>query len=144
MRMFLAILLAVISGGAYAQTDASVRFQAVDLYVDTTNSPLAAYQLEFSGGNGIQIVGIEGGEHPAFAAPPFYDPRAMQHERAILAAFSTRPAADLPRGETRVATIHLQITGVASPAYQLKLQTAAGPDGHRIAAGARLAERKSK
>ena len=53
-------------------------------------SALAAYQIEFSVTNILtKIVGIEGGQHPAFREPPFYDPKAMQQERVIIAAFST-------------------------------------------------------
>jgi len=51
------------------------RFQAIDVLVDTGGFPLAAWQLEFQNRlPGVAIVGIEGGDHPAFATPPHYDP----------------------------------------------------------------------
>ena len=50
----------------------------------------------------------------------------------IVAAFSN--AADLPRGRTRVATLMVQITGDAEPAYDAKLVTAASADGKPIPA----------
>ena len=50
----------------------------------------------------------------------------------IVAAFST--AADLPRGRTRVATLMVQITGDAEPAYDAKLVTAASADGKPVPA----------
>src|SRR5262249_13411254 len=84
------------------------RFCAVLISVDSGSTPLAAYQLRFAVTNGTaKIVGIEGGEHPAFREAPFYDPKAIQNEVAIIASFNTAPAAELPKGKTRVATIHL-------------------------------------
>lgn len=123
----------------------AVRFQAVDIFVDSRGKPLAAYQLEFSITNGVaKIVGIEGGEHTAFSKPPFYDPRAMQQERVIIAGFSTEPAKKLPIGKTRVATIHLELTGTAEPKFELKLQAAADTSGKRISVESSFEERKSK
>lgn len=135
-------------GGAFAQsptTNTAVRFRAVDVFVDSGATPLAAYQLEFAATNGnARIVGIEGGEHPAFAQPPFYDPKAMQHERIIIAAFSTEPADKLPRGKTRVATIHVQTSGSAELKPEISLRAAAGVEGKRITAVANSDERKPK
>jgi len=82
------------------------------------------------------IVGIEGGSSKAFREPPFYDPKAMQGERVIIAAFSTEAPEHLPSGKTRVATIHIVTTGAARPAFELKLQTAADSAGKRISATA--------
>ena len=80
--------------------------------MDSGSTPLAAYQIEFTATNGIaRIVGIEGGAHPAFRQPPFYDPKAIQHEHVIIASFSTANAADLPTGKT------------ASPPSITRLQT---------------------
>jgi hypothetical protein len=111
----------------------AVRFTSVDVLVDSDTQPLAAYQLTFTVTNTpAKIVGIEGGEHPAFKPPPYYDPKAMQQERVILAAFNTAPADQLPKGRTRVATIHLQVTGDQAPAPLIQLQVAAGPDGQPI------------
>jgi hypothetical protein len=121
------------------------RFCAMDIFVDAGSTTLAAYQLEFSATNGVaKIVGIEGGEHPAFRWPPFYDPKAMQHERVIIASFSTLPAADLPVGKTRVATIHFQTTGVQLPEFELKLQTAGDANGKKISAQATFEQRKAQ
>lgn len=124
---------------------AQVRFEAADIYVDSNNKPLAAYQLELSiTGADAKIVGIEGGEVPAFSEPPFYDPKAMQHERVVIAAFSTNNVARLPRGKVRVATIHFETSLPAEPEFRLKLHTAAGPDGNRIPAEASVKERQAK
>jgi hypothetical protein len=123
----------------------TVAFRAVDIFVDSKDKPLAAYQLEFAVTNGVaKIVGIEGGRHPAFAEPPFYDPKAMQQERVIIAAFSTEPAEKLPTGKTRVTTIHVQTSGTTAPQFELKLQAAADASGNRISIEPSFEERKAK
>jgi len=128
-----------------AHEEGPSRFSAVDIYVDSKNAPLAAYQIEFAATNGIaKIVGIEGGESTAFHEPPFYDAKAIQHERVIIAAFKTAASDKLPSGKTRIATIHLQIVGEQAPQFELKLEVAANPDGNRISADASFEERKSE
>jgi hypothetical protein len=128
-----------------AREEGPSRFSAVDIYVDSKSAPLAAYQIEFTATNGVaKIVGIEGGDSPAFHEPPFYDSKAIQHERVIIAAFNTAAADKLPSGKTRIATIHLQIIGDSAPQFQLTLQVAANPDGNRISADAGFEERKSE
>ncbi len=148
-HLLVALLLGFLSPNLSAQqastNDAAVRFCAVDVYVDSGSTPLAAYQLEFSvAGGAAKIVGIEGGEHPAFAEPPYYDPKAMQHEKVIIAAFNTAPANQLPKGKTRVATIHLQTAGTAELQYEFKLQAAADASGNRIRAEISVNERQAK
>ena len=138
MKLWLTILICALAAQLLAQQPAEesrIRFRAVDIYIDSANTPLAAYQLEFSVTNGVaKIVGIEGGSHRAFHEPPFYDPKAMQQERVIIAAFSTEEPKNLPTGKTRVATIHIQTIGIEQPAFQLKLETAGDSGGNRIPA----------
>jgi len=139
-------LLAVLLGTLLAQpaaTKDTVRFQAVDIFIDSKDTPLAAYQLEFLVKTGdAKVVGVEGGEHPAFKDAPFYDPKAIQHERVIIAAFNTAAADKLPKGKTRVATMHLQITGDRNPDYAVKLETAATLEGRKIGVETTFEERK--
>src|SRR5688572_2021156 len=56
-------------------------FRVLDVYVDSGASALAAYQFEFNtaqkDAGELKLVGIEGGEPPAFREPPRYDPRAL-------------------------------------------------------------------
>lgn len=131
-----ALLVAI---GASAQEPA---FRAVDLFVDSGSQPLAAYQLSFhSTGASVKIVGIEGGEHSAFSDPPYYDPQAMQSNHAIIAAFSTATADQLPRGRIRVATVHLRISSDRTPEYQLNVQAAATPQAERISVVTEAKER---
>lgn len=111
----------------------SVRFAPLHIYIDSGLAELAAYQFELRtlAGN-VKIVGVEGGEHPAFQHAPYYDPAALANNRIIIAAYSTDT--ELPAGRTRVATLHLQITGTIEPEYELELITAADPDGRRMPA----------
>lgn len=110
------------------------RFTAVDIFVDSGDLPLAAYQFELSAAVGsFKIVGVEGGEHAAFAEPPYYDPAALHGEgRIIIAAFNTGD--DLPTGRTRVARVHVWITGEPSPDFDVKLIVAGSVDGEEIEA----------
>ncbi len=110
-----------------------IRFAPVHIYLDSGRTPLAAYQFELKAAAGqIKIVGVEGGEHPAFREAPYYDPAALMHDRIIIAAFNT--GRDLPTGRTRIATIHLQILGDAEPRYELKLAVAADTQGQKFPA----------
>ena len=140
----LLLSLQAVSAGPQA-VETAVRFETVDVFVDTTDNALAAYQLEFFAGAGdAKIAGIEGGAHPAFATPPYYDPKAMQQDRVILGAFTTDEAAALPTGKTRVATIHLQTVGTDPPDFQIRLQAAADADGRTITAEATFQERNTR
>jgi hypothetical protein len=130
-----------------------VRFAPVHVYLDPAGKPLAAYQFElvcsvpvraYSSADEddnasrrhyepqVKIVGVEGGEHPAFQEAPYYDPAALMNDRIIIGAFNT--GADLPTTRTRIATIHLQITGDAEPKYVLDLITAADSNAEEIPA----------
>jgi hypothetical protein len=113
-------------------TRPAIRFEAIDICIDSATQPLAAYQFELlADAASVKIVGVEGGEHPAFREPPYYDPAALSHNRIIIAAFNT--GRDLPQGKTRVARLHLQVTGPA-PQYQTKLDAAATVEGKEIPA----------
>ncbi len=91
-----------------------VQFVTVDLFVDSGDSSLAAYQVDLKATNEagrVLLAGIEGGEHEAFSTPAHYDPKALNAEKefdhVVLAAFST--GENLPSGRTRVATLHYQM-----------------------------------
>jgi hypothetical protein len=119
---------------------ARAEFQTIDIFVDSKGEALAAYQLEFSANQkAMRVVGVEGGDHEAFKKPPFYDPKAIQRNRVIIGTYST--AKELPIGKTRVATIHVQVSGTGAMDYRVKLQTAANSEGDSIAASATWRER---
>lgn len=146
--LYLALLcLTCFAQSAFAQRDsaAAVRFGMVDVFVDSKDQPLAAYQLEVAVERGqARVVGIEGGEPGAFNQPPFYDPKAIQHDRVILAAFNASPQSALPKGRTRVAGIHMEIIGSEPPEFIVKLTTAGNASGRKIKATATLEERNTK
>jgi len=130
---FIVPVLAQQSQQDYSTAQSGVRFAPLHIYLDSGNSSLAAYQFELKAAAGqIKIVGVEGGQHAAFKEAPYYDPAALAKERIIIAAFST--GGDLPKGRTRIATIHLQIAGDVEPKYELKLIVAGDADGKEIPA----------
>jgi hypothetical protein len=141
------VLFAVLVGRLVAQPQpsAGTRFQAVDIFIDSGETPFAAYQIEFSVKSGnARVVGIEGGEHPALKDAPFYDPKAIQQERVIIAAFNTSAADKLPKGKTRVATIHLEAIGEQAGEFIVQLKTAATAEGRKISPKATFEERKAQ
>ena len=126
-------VLAQQSEQDYSTAQPGVRFAPLHIFIDSGSSSLAAYQFELKATTGqIEIVGVEGGRHQAFKEAPYYDPAALAKDRIIIAAFST--GSDLPKGRTRIATIHLQIIGDAEPEYELKLVVAGDADGKEIPA----------
>ena len=130
---FIVPVLAQQSEQDYPTARPGVRFAPLHISLDSGNKSLAAYQFELKTAAGhIEIVGVEGGKHKAFKEAPYYDPAALAKDRIIIAAFST--AGDLPKGRTRIATIHLQIAGDAKPQYELKLTVAADADAKEIPA----------
>jgi len=135
--------LAFAGAGAVVASD--VRFEAVEIYVDSGAAPLAAWQVELTEANGrMTVVGIENGVDKAFAEAPHYDRSAVEAgeaDRVIVAAYSLSPESALPRGRTRVTTVHVQITGAGEPHYHLRLVAAGDEAGHPIAAHASLSER---
>ena len=107
------------------------RFGWVDVSVDSGKEPLGAYQFELAVEKGTaSIVGLEGGEHPAFAAAPYYDPAALQKARVIVAAYSV--ADTLPTGKTRVARVMVEMQGDAG--FAVKLMKTYNKDGREIPA----------
>ena len=127
-------VLAQQSQRDYPTEQPRVRFAPLHVYLDSAGNGLAAFQFELKATAGqVKIVGVEGGSHEAFSkTPPYYDPAALANNRIIIAAFSTQP--NLPRGRTRIATLHLQILGDAEPQYELTLTVAADADGEKIPA----------
>jgi hypothetical protein len=116
---------------APARAPNSVRFGALDVFIDPNGQPLAAYQFELKVAAGdVKLVGVEGGEHSAFGRPPYYDAAALTRQRIVIAAFNT--GADLPRTRTRVARLMIQVTGPTPPAYDATIQVAASPDAKPI------------
>ena len=145
MKYWAAILVAFCALCEFARAEDVAHFRTVDIFVDAGDKPLAAYQLEFQARRGnVKIVGIEGGADAVFKDPPYYDPKAIQQERVIIAAFSTEAEAKLPKQKTRVASIHVLLTGAENPDYAVTLTVAADSNGKKISAEATFAERKER
>ena len=125
--------------GATPATAAAVRFQTVDVTLDPKGQSLAAYQVEFLADEArVKLVGVEGGGHAAYREPPYYDPAALSRHRVILAAFST--SADLPKSATRVARLHVQVSGDGPPQWTAKLVVASSNQSTSIPADVRVSE----
>jgi hypothetical protein len=134
--LFDACALWLVTGSVFAldayATAEPVRFEAWDIYVDSGEHRLVAYQIEMRFDNDrVEVVGVEGGEAEVFKDAPRYDPRGLVGGRLILAAFTTDHE-NAPRGKTRVARGHLRIEGRDEPDLKIRLMTAAEPGGGRI------------
>lgn len=118
------------------------RFTWVDVHLDPAGAELAAWQVELVDPSGrARFVGVEGGAHPAYAAPPYYDPAALADgERLVLAAFHTGAALDggLPTEPLRVARVHVQVRGAGPVPFEIDVQAAAGPREEPLRAAASL------
>jgi hypothetical protein len=107
-------------------------FETIDIFIDSKTLPLAAYQIELATQNpDVSIVGIEGGGPPAFKAAPYYDPRALAHNRIIIAAFSTDEM--LPTSIVRIARLHVFNAGSQPAGFKIIKTLAGTVDGSQIA-----------
>jgi hypothetical protein len=134
--MTVAILVLALYQPMPAKT-AGIHFLGMDLWVDSHNEALAAYQVEITyDRSAVKIVGLEGGQAGSFTNAPYYDQKGFESGRIIVAAFTTDK--DAPKGQTRVATIHIAVEGNAKPKLTCKLMTAAKSGGQRISPGVEL------
>lgn len=143
MRRGLATVLccAVLMGAGWSAFSQSVgngtRFTVLDIFLETAE-PLAAWQFELREASGtMRVVGVENGDSDAFREAPYYDLAAVSEgaaDRIVVADYSLRPAAELPTGRSRVATVHVQLEGTADPEYVLNLMAAGGTNGEPIQA----------
>ena len=141
---FAAVLVTLVLCGSLAAEEARElqpgSFRTLDIWVDSNGESLAAYQIEIVYDRSkMKVVGIEGGESKAFNAAPYYDPAGMSGGRIVIAAFTAKDE-DAPRGRTRVARLHLHVTGPGAPGVEIRLVTAARPGGARIEPKVELAE----
>ena len=104
-----------------------IAFYPVDIYIDTGEKPLAAWQLEVHyNDTDITITGVEGGDHP-FGEPAYYDHLGMTQGRIVLAAFTTDRNA--PSGRLRVARLHFMEEADGEGGISIRLILTAGPEG---------------
>ncbi len=135
------VLWAAAWPGWFHAEGKKVRFAALDVHLESTE-PVAAWQFELSEAGGrMRVVGVENGDSPAFAKAPYYDRKAVSDGRAdriIVADFTLRPAAELPVGRVRIATVHVRLTGDSEPEYVLRLTTAGNAQGKPVPASIHL------
>jgi hypothetical protein len=124
-----------------AQTGGLTSFEVHDVYLDVGSDALSAYEVEIllgpvqAGEAGARLVGLEGNVELPFQDPPHFDPRALRGQRVVIAAFSTAPAAELPTGRVRVATLHIEVEGPA-PELEVRVRAVGDGAGKRIQANA--------
>lgn len=123
---------------AASQPETGTRFEAVDVFVDAGKAPLAAYQVRFKAvtaqaDHDAILVGVEGGEG-VFEDPPYYDAKALETNRIVVAAYSLANA--LPMGRTRVARLHLQLAAGQPVRYECVLDVAGDAEANAIPAKA--------
>lgn len=131
LKWLLAVLLLGFTASALPKSqDAAVTFAAFDVFADSGNRTLGAWQFEWLVRRGqARIVGVEGGDG-VFATAPYYDLAALQSGRIVVAAFST--ATPLPQGKVRIARLHLQIDGGEVPQFAVQPQACADGAGATI------------
>ncbi len=132
------VLASLVAGGAARTTGAPdrARFRVVDIWIDS-GAPVAAWQVEVATTAGEStMVGVEGGDGP-FAEPAYYDPKALEGGRIVLAAFTTD--APLPAGRHRIARLHVR-EGNGPAEHAAQLVVAAGTEGEPVTATVTLGD----
>lgn len=136
VRCLTLTLLLVLCGAASAADDVadpSRVFSILRLEIDPAGTGLSGWQLRADfGESDARIVGIEGGDSPAFAAPPYYDPRALNGGKIVLAALAR--GQELPTGRTTVAVLHVEHDPGGLPPLEVSELIAVGADGDEIEA----------
>jgi len=122
---FLLVILTVLFAAAAAPAG-ELSFRVADVYVETGNRPLGAYQFEWAyDPETVSLVGVEGGDAP-FTEAPWYDPVGLTSGRIIVAGFTLADA--LPSGRVRIARLHLAVRGGEPRLGAPRLEVAAGAD----------------
>jgi hypothetical protein len=132
LAVLIALLLMLFAPGFATQDEEpGPRFVTVDVYIDTGDERLAAWQFELAcDEEQAKIAGVESGADKFQQDPPYYDPEARETGRVIVGAFTLRP--DAPKGKVHVARLHMMEEGPVVPEYGPKLIAAAAPGGKRI------------
>lgn len=135
MMLFAWIVFATSLSAEQRVGNGGVRFGVVDIFVDA-EEPFAAWQFELTEHRGqMTIVGIENGSSVAYSDAPFYDREAIRLGTAdwvVVADFSLAPSASLPSGKTRIASIHVRLSGSAKPDYEVRLMALADASGQPV------------
>ena len=123
-----AFLVFIIALGMFAD---EVKFMAIDVYADSRDKQLVAWQLQLQYPETIKLISIENGESKAFDRLPDYNKKLADKGRVVIAAFTTNDQA-APKGENRIMRLHIQYTGDKKPQFNISVLAAASPGGKRI------------
>ncbi len=121
----------IVSESAVGELLPEPRFFAIDVFIDSGDESLAAWQVDIRDTRGLaRLTAVEGGEHEAFREPPHYDAKALRNHRVVLIAYDLGQS--LPTGRTRVATLHYTQERAGQPMFDAVLVAAANPDGRAL------------
>lgn len=108
-------------------------FTWVDVWVDSGQTPLAAWQVKVRATEGqVSLVGVEGVDFPDARKAPWFDEKARGGSEVIVASFSPQESLQLPRGRVCVARLHLEVRGSTAPRFAAEAVTAATFGGARF------------
>lgn len=151
MKTLFGIILVALSLAAGARRDPvpvppsaqpAIRFSYVDIFVDSRQQPLAAYEFELKATSGdVKFVGVAAGDDRGFQDPPYYDQARMQYQnpaRIVIGAWSL--ADKLPTGKTRVARVSVATEGNEEPTFAVRMIVAGTKGGAEIPADVTIAE----
>lgn len=136
MKTALSVIAAIVFALVMPANAADeLRFASVDVYLDG-GEPVAAWQFELSDKRrSMKVVGVENGDSAAYPRAPYYDREAVRlgtADRIIVADYSVADASELPTGRTRIATVHVVLSGSDDADLEIKLITAVRSDGTAI------------
>jgi hypothetical protein len=139
LAVLVLVLAAAAAAGPASAQEPPARFRTIDVVIDAGTGPLAAWQVAIRAAGDGQLVGIEGGDAPAYREPPYYDPRALGRGVVVLAGFSTERDG-LRTGRQRVARLHVR-EGAGAAEWQIEVTAAADSQGRPIGARGTLVPR---
>ena len=104
------------------------RFASWEIEIES-DSPFSAWQAEIRYPAGVILTTIENGDG-AFAEPPDYDRRGLEHGRIILAAYTLD---EQPQNRLAVARLHFLAPAQAKPEdWSVQLQALGDAQGRRL------------
>ena len=108
--------------------------ETVDLWIDSADRKLGAYQLRLTFDPAASAIEEIGGGAEPFDARPLTNPAGLTGGEAVLAGQidPARAAGRIPNGLIRVATLRFKLVSGRSTAISVKLDSLFDPDGRPI------------
>ena len=107
------------------------KFEVVNIYIDSQENALVAYQIELTYDEDIEIVSIEAGQTKAFTHAPFYQKTPKNKGKLVLASFTTKDEI-APKGMNKFCSIHIRYTGKNELRIKTLVKAAAKAGGEKI------------